>query len=232
MNSINATNSPLTRPEKLFSANHLNKLQTKASSSTALLNNNQTSRMGINESDAELSQFEGMGNNNNSQFTSSSHPDLSNVISKVDNNGLNIIASTLKNATTTGDINYIGKGNNSTTITTATATTTSGMDQKGVDTSKALDANAAADGALSALPMATSSILPDNNSNNKKRRPSMAKALVILGLSKKSNSASNLVHGKRFGFARSEEIGVAPELRNRNLSPPESEEGQKQPKTR
>lgn len=54
---------------------------------------------------------------------------------------------------------------------------------------------------------------------NKKRRPSMAKALVILGLSKKSNSASNLTLGKRFGFARSEEYGVMPELRNRNLSP-------------
>ena len=55
---------------------------------------------------------------------------------------------------------------------------------------------------------------------NKKRRPSMAKALVILGLSKKSNSASNLTYGKRIGFARvSEEYGVTPELRNRNLSP-------------
>lgn len=58
---------------------------------------------------------------------------------------------------------------------------------------------------------------------NKKRRPSMAKALVILGLSKKSNSASNLTVGKRIGFARvSEEYGVTPELRNRNLSPPGS----------
>lgn len=54
---------------------------------------------------------------------------------------------------------------------------------------------------------------------NKKRRPSMAKALVILGLSKKSNSASNLTGNKRFGFARSEEYGMLPELRNRNLSP-------------
>jgi hypothetical protein len=49
----------------------------------------------------------------------------------------------------------------------------------------------------------------------KKRRPSMAKALVILGLSKKSNSANNLTMNKRFGFARSEEIGMTPELRNR-----------------
>ena len=70
------------------------------------------------------------------------------------------------------------------------------------------------DGALS-----DSATIPETT-NNKKRRPSMAKALVILGLSKKSNSASNLAHGKRFGFARSEEIGVLPELRNRNLSPP------------
>jgi len=36
---------------------------------------------------------------------------------------------------------------------------------------------------------------PPENSANKKRRPSMAKALVILGLSKKSNSASNLTLG-------------------------------------
>lgn len=61
-----------------------------------------------------------------------------------------------------------------------------------------------------------------------KRRPSMAKALVILGLSKKSNSASNLTMGKRFGFARSEEYGVMPELRNRNLSPPASDGGASQ----
>jgi hypothetical protein len=54
--------------------------------------------------------------------------------------------------------------------------------------------------------------------NNKKRRPSMAKALVILGLSKKSNSASNLALGKRFGFARSEEYGVVPELRSRSTN--------------
>lgn len=61
--------------------------------------------------------------------------------------------------------------------------------------------------------------IPPEGIGNKKRRPSMAKALVILGLSKKSNSATNLTLGKRFGFARSEEYGVMPELRNRNLSP-------------
>lgn len=58
-----------------------------------------------------------------------------------------------------------------------------------------------------------------HETGNKKRRPSMAKALVILGLSKKSNSASNLTCNKRFGFARSEEYGMMPELRNLNLSP-------------
>ncbi|CAF5120896.1 unnamed protein product, partial [Rotaria socialis] len=42
-----------------------------------------------------------------------------------------------------------------------------------------------------------------------------SKALVILGLSKKTNSASNLGYGKRFGFQRSEEIGVQPHLRSR-----------------
>ncbi len=49
----------------------------------------------------------------------------------------------------------------------------------------------------------------------KKRRPSMAKALVILGLSKKSSSANNLALGKRLVFPRSEEVGMTPELRNR-----------------
>lgn len=68
--------------------------------------------------------------------------------------------------------------------------------------------------------------------NNKKRRPSMAKALVILGLSKKSNSASNLTLGKRFGFARSEEYGVMPELRNRNLSPSSGDSGAEDKKPR
>ena len=73
------------------------------------------------------------------------------------------------------------------------------------------------DSALSG-PVSTTAT-PNENPANKKRRPSMAKALVILGLSKKSNSASNLAYGKRFGFARSEEYGVtAPELRNRTLS--------------
>ena len=55
----------------------------------------------------------------------------------------------------------------------------------------------------------------DGVQGQKKRRPSMAKALVILGLSKKSSSANSLTMNKRFGFARSEEIGMTPELRNR-----------------
>jgi len=70
-----------------------------------------------------------------------------------------------------------------------------------------------------------------NALNNKKRRPSMAKALVILGLSKKSNSASNLALGKRFGFARSEEYGVTPELRSRSTNAGESSNEEK-PKPR
>ncbi|CAF0942842.1 unnamed protein product [Rotaria sp. Silwood1] len=60
------------------------------------------------------------------------------------------------------------------------------------------------------------SVLSTQPESNKKRRPSMSsKALVILGLSKKTNSASNLGYGKRFGFQRSEEIGVQPHLRSR-----------------
>ena len=41
------------------------------------------------------------------------------------------------------------------------------------------------------------SVLSNQTESNKKRRPSMSsKALVILGLSKKTNSASNLGYGK------------------------------------
>jgi len=62
------------------------------------------------------------------------------------------------------------------------------------------------------------SVLSSQPESGKKRRPSMSsKALVILGLSKKTNSASNLGYGKRYGFQRSEEIGVQPHLRNRSL---------------
>jgi hypothetical protein len=56
------------------------------------------------------------------------------------------------------------------------------------------------DGTLSdsALSNPMTSMISENA--NKKRRPSMAKALVILGLSKKSNSASNLAYGKINSF--------------------------------
>ncbi|CAF1114513.1 unnamed protein product [Rotaria magnacalcarata] len=51
----------------------------------------------------------------------------------------------------------------------------------------------------------------------KKQRPSMSsKAFVILGLSKKANSSSSL-GSKRYGFQRSEEIGVQPHLRSRAM---------------
>lgn len=74
------------------------------------------------------------------------------------------------------------------------------------------------DSALSNPITGTATGTENPNNPNKKRRPSMAKALVILGLSKKSNSATNLSSSKRFGFARSEEYGVMPELRSRNHS--------------
>ncbi|CAM4895992.1 unnamed protein product [Rotaria socialis] len=52
----------------------------------------------------------------------------------------------------------------------------------------------------------------------KKQRPSMSsKAFVILGLSKKANSSSSLGSNKRYGFQRSEEIGVQPHLRSRAM---------------
>ena len=100
-------------------------------------------------------------------------------------------------------------------------------------------ANIRSDGTVS------DSILSTQLESDKKRRPSMSsKALVILGLSKKTNSASNLgygkyffccemsmesnmiyVIGKRFGFQRSEEIGVQPHLRSRTLQRQTSKEG-------
>ncbi len=62
---------------------------------------------------------------------------------------------------------------------------------------------------------------------NRKKRPSIhSKAFVILGLSKKANSASNLGYGKRCGFQRSEEIGVQPHLRNRALERQTSKENE------
>ncbi len=61
----------------------------------------------------------------------------------------------------------------------------------------------------------SSSSLTEGGVAGKKRRPSMAKALVILGLSKKSSSTNSLAPGKRLVFPRSEEVGMAPELRNR-----------------
>lgn len=71
------------------------------------------------------------------------------------------------------------------------------------------------------------SVLSTQPESNKKRRPSMSsKALVILGLSKKTNSTSNLGYGKRFGFQRSEEIGVQPHLQNRSLQKQTSKENE------
>jgi regulating synaptic membrane exocytosis protein 2 len=71
------------------------------------------------------------------------------------------------------------------------------------------------------------SVLSTQPESNKKRRPSMSsKALVILGLSKKTNSTSNLGYGKRFGFQRSEEIGVQPHLRSRTLQRQTSKENE------
>ncbi|KAI3390151.1 hypothetical protein SNEBB_001824 [Seison nebaliae] len=50
-----------------------------------------------------------------------------------------------------------------------------------------------------------------------KRRTSVAKALVILGINKKSQSASNLGQ-RRLGFNRTEEIGIPDKLMSRSLS--------------
>ncbi|UJR36942.1 hypothetical protein I4U23_029651 [Adineta vaga] len=71
------------------------------------------------------------------------------------------------------------------------------------------------------------SALSTQSEPNKKRQPSMSsKALVILGLSKKANSSSNLGGGKRYGFQRSEEVGVQPHLRNRTLQQQTSKENE------
>jgi hypothetical protein len=52
------------------------------------------------------------------------------------------------------------------------------------------------DGTLSDSALSNPMTTMISETSNKKRRPSMAKALVILGLSKKSNSASNLAYGE------------------------------------
>lgn len=61
------------------------------------------------------------------------------------------------------------------------------------------------------------SVLSNQTESNKKRRPSMSsKALVILGLSKKTNSASNLGHGK---LTRIDEIIVMIDVQLREYFP-------------
>ena len=123
--------------------------------------------------------------------------------------------------------NYNSTQPPATTATTPGASSTSKINN--------LNSIEKADGTLSDSALTNSVTNQQENSqnanNNKKRRPSMAKALVILGLSKKSNSASNL-SSKRFGFARSEEYGVVPELRSRNSSPAggDSSDGEQKPK--
>lgn len=69
-----------------------------------------------------------------------------------------------------------------------TTTTTNKLTNTAATTAKVDPRN---DGAVS------DSVLSNQTESNKKRRPSMSsKALVILGLSKKTNSASNLGYGK------------------------------------
>lgn len=120
------------------------------------------------------------------------------------------------------------KSTNPSTTTTATTTATAKVDPRN-------------DGTVS------DSGLSNQTESNKKRRPSMSsKALVILGLSKKTNSASNLGYGKyhlkgkgknarrlllgkRYGFQRSEEVGVQPHLRSRTLQRQTSKENETPP---
>ncbi|CAF2707840.1 unnamed protein product [Rotaria sp. Silwood2] len=85
------------------------------------------------------------------------------------------------------------------------------INKKPISNEKTVKFNQPNDGSVS------DSILSSQTDSNKKRRPSMSsKAFVILGLSKKANSSSN-IGCKRYGFQRSEEIGVQPHLRNRAL---------------
>ena len=73
----------------------------------------------------------------------------------------------------------------------STTTTTVTPAEKATNPSGASKVDPRNDGTLS------DSVLSNQQESNKKRRPSMSsKALVILGLSKKTNSASNLGYGK------------------------------------
>jgi hypothetical protein len=154
-----------------------------------------------------------------SGLTTSDPNRLTTVSTHANNSTTTTTTTVINNASSYSNLDQMFSFTSSfptTTDTTATATSTAA----GGTTTGAAATTTATGISASSTELMNAGVGGAPGAGKPKRRPSMAKALVILGLSKKSNSASNLTLGKRFGFARSEEYGVMPELRNRHLSPP------------
>ena len=140
---------------------------------------NKQSSMNANDNDSDDSEFSSMRQNkNNSLLPGDQHKGARSR----SNNDVNKIASSNNN-------NQIHSNNSKVQIDSSTP--------KIAESKKLLATleNDKKDGTLSdsalTTPLATST-----NESGKKRRPSMAKALVILGLSKKSTSSSNITYCK------------------------------------
>ena len=225
---LNGTST--SRPERLYSASRLvnqrvngprvdapqpeftNLVKKEATIKVSNNNNNNAN----NEADSDGGGSENSQLSNASKLSSTS---LKSAQSEFNKGAINLSARKGLSGLAQSDANrYTTVATSAANATTTTTTTL--MDITTVNSHAAGILTDKIDGTMSdsALSSTNAAVAPDNPAN-KKRRPSMAKALVILGLSKKSNSASNLAYGKRFGFARSEEYGVtAPELRNRTVS--------------
>ncbi|CAF1429769.1 unnamed protein product [Adineta steineri] len=132
-----------------------------------------------------------------------------------------VTTTPITSTTTTTTTTTAGAATTTTTKDNLVSSSTTATGDKIINIGGANKTDPRNDGTLS------DSVLSSQGEPNKKRRPSMSsKALVILGLSKKANSASNLGYGKRFGFQRSEEIGVQPHLRSRTLQRQTSKENE------
>ncbi|CAF0795590.1 unnamed protein product [Brachionus calyciflorus] len=205
-NKPTPTNNSNTKPEKLFSTNLLNQRTQNAVLNSTKITQNQPGAIQQTTNNKAINGFEG-----------DSDASENNNFSK-NQNQKSIVDLNNKGANNFTNSNLINDPNQTDTLVKNPASKSATTSNKLNQITKLNPSQEKNDGTMSdsALTNPMNS-LPETA--NKKRRPSMAKALVILGLSKKSNSASNLTNNKRLGFARSEEYGVMPELRNRNLSP-------------
>ena len=230
---FNSTSS--SRPERLYSGSHLLNQRVNAISSpkvemepefTNLVKHKKESNSrndGAADSDGGASENSQLSNA--SKLSSTSLKSAQSEFTKGANNIINNNKKGISGLTQSDTNRYTTVATNASTTTTTTTLINNNSTMLKGDVNAITNSHAAGiiseknDGTMSDSALTNPTTTAPDNPANKKRRPSMAKALVILGLSKKSNSASNLAYGKRFGFARSEEYGVvAPELRNRTLS--------------